>query len=68
MPRVEKKDLLGSKLQVCLSQTCREGSEPSSLAGMGCGLCRTGQAMREGESSWSQIICDHQMEQVNRPR
>jgi hypothetical protein len=37
------------------------------LAGMGSGLYRRGQAVREGESSWSPIICDHQMEQVDVP-
>jgi hypothetical protein len=34
---------------------------------MGSGLYRRGQAMGEGESLWSPIICDHQMEQVNMP-
>jgi hypothetical protein len=34
---------------------------------MGSGLFRRGQAMGEGESLWSPIICDHQMEQVNMP-
>jgi hypothetical protein len=34
---------------------------------MGSGLYRRGQAMREGESLWSLIICNHQMEQVNMP-
>jgi hypothetical protein len=41
------------------------GSECSGLAGMGSGLYRRGQAMGEGESLWSPIICDHQMEQVD---
>jgi hypothetical protein len=40
------------------------GSEHSSLAGMGSGLYRRGQAMEKGESLWSLIICDHQIEQV----
>jgi hypothetical protein len=43
------------------------GSECSSLAEMGSGLYRRGQAMGEGESLWSLIICDHQMEQVDMP-
>jgi hypothetical protein len=43
------------------------GSEHSSLAGMGSGLYRRGQAMGEGESLWSPIICDQQMEQVDMP-
>jgi hypothetical protein len=34
---------------------------------LGGGLYRRGQAMVEGESLWSLIICDHQMEQVNMP-
>jgi hypothetical protein len=34
---------------------------------MGSGLYRRGQAMGEGESLWSLIICDHQMEQVDMP-
>jgi hypothetical protein len=34
---------------------------------MGSGLYRRGQAMGEGESFWSLIICDHQMEQVDMP-
>jgi hypothetical protein len=34
---------------------------------MGSGLYRRGQAMGEGESLWSPIICDHQMEQVDMP-
>jgi hypothetical protein len=32
---------------------------------LGSGLYRRGQAMGEGESLWSLIICDHQMEQVD---
>jgi hypothetical protein len=43
------------------------GSELSGLAEMGSGLYRRGQAMGEGESLWSLIICDHQMEQVDMP-
>jgi hypothetical protein len=43
------------------------GSEYSGLAELGSGLFRRGQAMEEGESLWSLIICDHQMEQVNVP-
>jgi hypothetical protein len=34
---------------------------------MGSGLYRRGQAIGEGESLWSLIICDHQMEQVDMP-
>jgi hypothetical protein len=62
-PRVEKKDLLGTRLQGCHSFGFRE----SSLAEMGSGLYRRGQAMGEGESLWSLIICNHQMEQVDMP-
>jgi hypothetical protein len=43
------------------------GSERNGLAEMGSGLYRRGQAMGEGESLWSLIICDHQMEQVDMP-
>jgi hypothetical protein len=35
------------------------------LAELGSGLCRRGPAMGEGESLWSLIICNHQMEQVD---
>jgi hypothetical protein len=59
---VERKDLLGTRLQGCLNPLLRLGS--SSLAEMGSVLYRRGQAMGEGESFWSLIICDHQMEQV----
>jgi hypothetical protein len=41
------------------------GSECISLAEMGNGLYRRGQAMGERESLWSPIICNHQMEQVD---
>jgi hypothetical protein len=34
---------------------------------MGSGLYKRSQAMGEGESFWSLIIYDHQMEQVNMP-
>jgi hypothetical protein len=34
---------------------------------MGSGLHRRGQTMEKGESPWSLIICDHQMEQVDMP-
>jgi hypothetical protein len=61
-PCVEKKDLLGTRPQGSLS-----GSECSGLAEMGSGLYRRGQPMGEGESLWSPIICDHQMEQVDIP-
>jgi hypothetical protein len=37
------------------------------LAELGIGLYRRGQDMQEGESLWSLIICDHQMEQVGMP-
>jgi hypothetical protein len=43
------------------------GSECSTLAEMGSGLYRRRQAIEEGESLWSLIICDHQMEQVDIP-
>jgi hypothetical protein len=61
-PYEEKKDLLGAR-----PQSCPLGSGSSSLAGMGSGLYRRGQAMGEGENLWSPIICDHQMEQVDMP-
>jgi hypothetical protein len=35
------------------------------LGELGSGLYRRGQAMEEGESLWSPIICDHQMKQVD---
>jgi hypothetical protein len=38
-----------------------------NLGEMGSGLYRRGRAMEEGESLWSLIICDHQMEQVDMP-
>jgi hypothetical protein len=58
-PHVEKKDLLQTA-----GLTLRSGS--SSLSEMGSGLYRRGQAMGEGESLWSPIICDHQkIEQVD---
>jgi hypothetical protein len=53
---VEKKDLLGTRLQDC-----------NGLAEMDSGLSRRGQAMGEGESLWPLIICDHQLEQINMP-
>jgi hypothetical protein len=37
------------------------------LAELGSGLYRRGQAIKEGESLWSLIICGHQMEQVDMP-
>jgi hypothetical protein len=43
------------------------GSECSRLAEMGSGLYRRDQDIGEGESLWSLIICDHQMEQVDMP-
>jgi hypothetical protein len=43
----------------------RSGS--SGLGELGSVLYKRGQAMGEGESLWSLIICDHQMEQVNMP-
>jgi hypothetical protein len=39
----------------------------AALLKMGSGLYRRGQAMGEGESLCSLIICDHQMEQVDMP-
>jgi hypothetical protein len=63
-PRVERKDLL--EIQTAgLPPTPRSGS--SDLGELGSGLYRRGQAMGEGESLWSLIICDHQMEQVYMP-
>jgi hypothetical protein len=52
-----------SRPQGCHSQV---QSEVAWLK-MGCGLYRRGQAMGEGESLWSLIIYNHQMEQVNMP-
>jgi hypothetical protein len=43
------------------------GSECRGLPELGSGLYRRGQAMGEGESLWSLIICDHQMEQADMP-
>jgi hypothetical protein len=43
------------------------GSECSSLAAMASGLYKSGQIMRKGESYWSPIICDHQMEWADMP-
>jgi hypothetical protein len=60
---MEKKDLLEPD---CRTVTLL-GSECSGLTEMGSGLYRRGQAMGEGESLWSPIICDHQMEQVDMP-
>jgi hypothetical protein len=59
---MERKDLLVQTAGLSLS-----GSEWSGLAELGSGLYRRGQAMGEGESLWSLIICDHQMEQVDMP-
>jgi hypothetical protein len=58
---VEKKDLL----QTAGLSLLRSGN--NGFAGMGSGLYRRSQAMGEGESLWSSIICDHQMEQVDMP-
>jgi hypothetical protein len=58
---VEKKDLL----QNAGLSPLRSGS--SGFDGMGSGLYRRDQAMGVGESLWSPIICDHQMEQVDMP-
>jgi hypothetical protein len=63
MPCVEKKDLLEPDHRA-VTLLC---SKCSGLAEMGSGLYRRGQAMGEGESLWSLIICDHQMEQVDMP-
>jgi hypothetical protein len=49
----------------CRATPLRSGS--SDLGELGSGLYRRGQAMGEGESLWSLIICDHQMEQVDMP-
>jgi hypothetical protein len=62
-PRVETKDLLG----IQTAGLSLSVSEWSSLAELGSGLYRRGQAMGEGERVWSLIICDHQMEQVDKP-
>jgi hypothetical protein len=62
MPCVERKSYKNHTMG--LSLLC---SECSGLAKMGSGLYRRGQAMREGESLWSPIICDHQMKQVDMP-
>jgi hypothetical protein len=62
MPHVEKKDLLEPD---CRAAPQRSGS--SGLAEMGSGLYRRSQAMGKGESLWSLIICDHQVEQGDMP-
>jgi hypothetical protein len=61
-PCVERKCLLVQTAWLSLSV-----SEWGSLVELGSGLYRRGQAMGEGESLWSLIICDHQMEQVDMP-
>jgi hypothetical protein len=58
MPHVKKKDLLGTRPQGYHSQV------QSAAAWLKWRLYRRGQAMGEGESFWSLIICDYQMEQV----
>jgi hypothetical protein len=63
-PHVERKDLLGTRPQGC--QSFQVQSEAAWLK-MDSGLYRRGQAMGEGESLWSTIICNHQMEQVDMP-
>jgi hypothetical protein len=63
LPHMKKKNLL--KGQTAGLPPLRSGS--SGLAGVGSGLYRRGQAVREEESLWSLIICDHQMEQVDMP-
>jgi hypothetical protein len=60
---VEKKDLLGTRLQGCHSWV----HSAVAWLKMGSGLYRRVRAMGEGESLWSLIICDHQMEQVDMP-
>jgi hypothetical protein len=60
---MEKKDLLEPDHRALTLL----GSEWSGLAELGSGLYRRGQAMGEGESLWSLIICNHQMEQVDMP-
>jgi hypothetical protein len=57
---LERRDLLAQTTGLSLS-----GLERSSLAELGSGLYRKGQAMGEGESFWSLIICDHLIEQVD---
>jgi hypothetical protein len=63
IPRVERKDLLG----IQTAGLSLLGLEYSSLAELGSGLYRRGQAMGKGERAWSLIIYDHQMEQVHTP-
>jgi hypothetical protein len=46
--------------------SCQVQSEAVWLK-LGSGLYRKGEAMGEGKSLRSLIICDHQMEQVNMP-
>jgi hypothetical protein len=53
-----KRKIFGTRLQGCHSQV---QSEVAWLK-MGSGLYGRGQAMGEGESFWSLIICDRQME------
>jgi hypothetical protein len=63
-PHVEKKGLLEPDHRAITP--FRVQSEGAWLK-MGSGLYRRGQPMGKGESLWSLIICDHQMEQVNMP-
>jgi hypothetical protein len=62
-PCVERKGLL---VQTAGTSLFWVQSEAAWLE-MGSGLYRRGQAIGEGESLWSLIICDHQMEQVDVP-
>jgi hypothetical protein len=52
MPRVERKDLLGSGPQNCHSWV----QSAVAWLKMGSGLYRRGQAMGEGESFWSDYL------------
>jgi hypothetical protein len=60
MPCMEKKDLLGTRPQGCHSRV------QSAMAWLEWVVGFIGGAKPWGRD-WSQIICDHQMEQVNMP-
>jgi hypothetical protein len=67
-PHVENKDLLRSRPQSCPpTPHSFPKSGSSGLAEMSGVFHRRVQAMGEGESVWSLIICGHQIERVNMP-
>jgi hypothetical protein len=59
-----KERFIGTRPQGCHSFWVQSGV---AWLKMGSRLYRRGQAMGEGESLLSPIICDHQMEQVHMP-